>query len=380
MLRGTTAFAGPATTPVQFAGFAYLGEAQDIEQSYPYTYAINRTAKSGQAFLDRELQKQFDAVELRHIVLNSDLVRLADGEGIALAISLDHEMVSVSKIGEGYRIVAELELQALFFDFVEKRIIGSYPVILEYIDYSPTMPNRAQKQAIIKGMYTGALPHVGERAPNILAEAANMLVDLRIKPKFNNHLKVTRVSVDEAPRSQLPPHLLAGNTAQIYLAQLFSSYLSRNQQVSVLPYTRGHAIGNRMSARFANGDIFNLSLPEADYAIELSLAALKLKNYDQNSVARSVLYGAAVRIRALEPLSEKVYLETRIKNAIPRVVALSQAEIEKWPGFNDSLRVLFDDFTRQLSQPSRKWVKKHTDSKSAYKQLIAFQDIVERCK
>ena len=367
-------------TSVQFAGFAYLGDAKDLQKNYPFTLAINTRQKSGQMLLDQRLQQELDKTPPRHIILNTSLGRLDQGNAIAMAITLDHETVSVNTFDDGFQLIAELGTRVLFFDFNTMSIIGSYPIILEYIDYTPVKPSEEHKRAIIRGMYTGELSYAGSRPANILAELSTLLVDLRVKPKFNNHLQVTKVVIENQPAAALPLHLRQGNSANIYVAQMFSKYLSRNQQVSVLPYTKGHAIGNRMSARFANGSVYSLLLPETDYAIELRLQALKQKDYDKNAVGRSLLYGTAVQVKASEPLSGKTYMDVRFKKAISKVVPNSQQEIDHWPGYQDSLMVLFDSLTREITNPSRSWVKTHADGKSAYKQLVTFRKIVEQCK
>jgi hypothetical protein len=330
--------------------------------------------------LDQRLQQELDKTPPRYIILDTSLGRLDQGDAIAMAITLDHETVAVNTFDDGFQIIAELGTRVLFFDFNTMSIIGSYPIILEYIDYSPVRPSEQDKRAIIRGMYTGELSSAGSRPANVLAELSALLVDLKVKPKLNHHLQVTNVVIENQPATVLPLHLRQGDAANIYVAQMFSKYLSRNQQVSVLPYTKGHAIGNRMSARFASGSVYNLLLPETDYAIELRLKALKQKNYDQNAAGRSLLYGAAVQVKAFEPLSGKTYLDARFKQAISKVVSNSQQEIDHWPGYQDSVMVLFDSLTREISSPSRSWVKKHADGRSAYKQLVKFQKIVERCK
>lgn len=51
-----------------------------------------------------------------------------------LAAALDRELVSVEPIGNQYKVLVEVALQALFFDFRERQVIASYPLTLQRID------------------------------------------------------------------------------------------------------------------------------------------------------------------------------------------------------------------------------------------------------
>uniref|UniRef100_UPI00203FDB28 hypothetical protein n=1 Tax=Enterobacter hormaechei TaxID=158836 RepID=UPI00203FDB28 len=59
------------------------------------------------------------------------------------------------------------------------------------------------------------------------------------------------------------------------LAHELSKTLSSNTGVGLLPPASGQAIGGAMAARFADGKVYQMKIPEPDYVINLLVDALK---------------------------------------------------------------------------------------------------------
>ena len=93
-----------------------------------------------------------------HLKIITDQLAKLDGStsSTVLAVALDRETTSVEHIGGKYKVLIEVALQALFFDFREKQVIASYPVTLQYIDMLDVAPTSEQLNAIFaKKLYGG---------------------------------------------------------------------------------------------------------------------------------------------------------------------------------------------------------------------------------
>ncbi len=332
---------------VFYAGFAFISDNTNIATNFKHSLKLSEEMDDDQVLLlEKELRSRVIRQRMRHFQLTiNEHGDLDQGEGISVAFALDNETVAVEHIGTDYKIVIDLSAQILFFDFQAMKVIGCYPIAVQLIDASKQKPDDVYILERIRELYVGKRFKV-----NIFDEFANRLKDIEIKPKVRNSLQVGNVLIQdkalpflpEAYRSNLP------NT-KTFLAQAFSKYLSSNQEVSILPYTKGYAIGNKMSARFANGEIYNLDIPEAQYQIDLTLRGFKKVLFAEQKVATTWIYGAYIDLKLFQPLLQKVYFDDHLKNGATKVVPAAQTTVEDWPAFQESLFVLFDSVTKKFS-------------------------------
>jgi hypothetical protein len=135
-----------------------------------------------------------------------------------------------------------------------------------------------------------------------------------------------------------------------------------------------------MAARFANGDVYNLKVPDPDYAITLDLLSLKKIKYDQESDGASWIYGAFIQLRAFEPLSNHVYMDAMIKQGDTKVVPASQTLVDDWAAFQVTIQGLMQGLTETLATPDPQWVHSHMGAADSYTQLEELKKVVESCK
>ncbi|MCD4744110.1 MAG: hypothetical protein K8R67_16735 [Desulfobacteraceae bacterium] len=291
----------------------------------------------------------------------NELGNLDKNEGISVAFALDNETIAIERIDSYYKIVIDLGAQALFFDFTDMKVIGCYPIAIQLIDVYDSKPNDDQIRDIIRELFVG-----NKYKLNIFNEFSKKLEDIKIKPKFQNSIQVTNVIVEERALPFLPEAYKSDiDNCRVFLAQNFSKLLSTNQGISVLPYTKGSAIGKKMAARFSNGDIYNLEIPDSQYNIDLTLRGFKKVKYAENKLGTSWIYGAYSNLKIYQPLLQKIYIDEKFKNGATKIVPIKQKNIDDWPAFQESLFVLFDKITKELS----------TNKK--YKSI---NKIIERCK
>ena len=351
--------------PVFYAGFAFVGNAADIQKNYHHTWVIsNEKDREGGLILEKVLRDKVIGATFGNIKLIIDqLGDLNKGEGISVAFAFYNETVAVEKICDKYKVVIDLGAQALFFDFNEKKIIGCYPIDFQLIDNLSCEPKETYIRNCIRDLFVSEKYKI-----NIFNSFVDRLKQIEINPKFSSSIQVTDVIIEDRAIAFLPQHLKSSPVnCKTYIAQNFSKFLSNNQGVSVLPYTKGAAIGNKMAARFANGTVYNLKIPDPQYEIDLTLRGFKKVEGDSTNIESAWIYGAYINLKVFQPLLGKVYIDEQFKNGSAKRVPACQslADIDDWPAFQDSLFYLFDKLTKEFATEKKfKPVKK----------------ILERCK
>lgn len=362
--------------PVQFAGVAFISEHQDVNDAFPLSKKVYDQLVNTDASLDHTLLSNVSAIDNPSFVLTSDHLANLNGtdSAIVLAFSLDRETTATEKIGDSYKLLVDISVEALFFDFKQTSIIASYPMVLESISVYKEPPTDAQKLEVVRAILSGT------DSNSLPSYAVHTLKNITVNSKIGSRLGIRHVSIDSAAQTILPPELRDNShRAEVMLAQQFSNFLVKNQHVSVVPYTTGEAIGYRMSMRFANGRVFNLKLPEADFTFDLTLQGFKKVQFGQSAAGTSWVYGAFVTVTLSEPLSGKEYLNSTFKNGETKSVPATQANVEDWPGYQESLLGLFNKLTLAFSDPASDWLAHATSEKTISQQLRSTKKVIEQC-
>jgi len=364
---------------VIWSGFAFQGDFTSGEIRYPVSMALaNRPAADGVSRFDRALATALrdfrnESFDLKFGELGS--IGPDSSSSTALAFVLDRETISTEQFEDEYKLLIELSAQALFFDFREMAVIASYPVTLRYIDVQDSAPTDEDKAALVEALYLGDLKI------NAFDEFAKLLSSISLNPSVNRRIQVTSVSVRPEAQQLLPEWRQQDlRDFESSVAQEFSKTLSRNQDIPVLPYAKGYAIGNRMSMSFSEQSVFSLSIPEPDYEITLVLPKFVKVEYQKVAAGTSYVYGAFLNIKAEEPLSGHVYLDTTIKNGATKNVPAGQTTVDDWPSYEAALLGLIDKLTKVLDKPTKKWAKTHAGDKAVVAQLKDFSEVVQSCR
>lgn len=346
-----------------YAGFAFMGDFSSIEKNYPYSFALSKdTAADGRPVLETALLKKTKTIQLgqAEIVFNR-LANLNSGDALALACSLDNESVAVDAINGIYKVVYDLSGQVLLFDYSNMKLVASYPFAIQLIDVLKNAPTDDMLREKVRSLYLSE-----NHGVNFFDEFVKRLETIEIKDSYSNTIQVTNVVVEEKALPFLPAMFRQDlDNFRTYIAQSFNKFLSKNQGVSVLPYTKGHAIGNKMATRFCNGDIFQLAIPEADFVVDLRVRGFKKVCTDKKAAGECWVYGAYEAIRITQPLLGKTYLDEKFKHGASKIVPSSQSNVADWPCYRESMLALLDNATKSFS------------TKRKYKDL---RKIMEKCR
>jgi len=366
---------------VYWSGFAYQGDFSAGEYRYPHSKSLSDRKISSDSVVSVLTARLNQILQgIRNDTFNIVFEELGTigsdaPSSIALAFVLDRETVSVEQIGENHKILISLSAQALFFDFREMAVVSTYPMSLIYIDIMKSAPNDEDKAALVEKLYLGSLK------VNVFDEFAKTLSAAKLNTSVSRRIQVTDVFVDPAVTESLPAFWQQHpDDFGAFLSQQFGRSLSKNQDVPVLPFTKDYAIGNRMSASFADGSVYSLSLPEPDYVVSLTLKKLVKVEHAKVAAGTSYIYGSYLTVKAQEPLSGRVYLDATIKNGAIKIVPVTQKSVDDWPAYQDSLLALINKFTAVLDAPTKDWAKKHVGDSAMFKPLSQFGKVVLSCR
>ena len=366
------------SVPVYWSGFAYQGDFATGAERYPFTSGLLELKDGEMPILNRTLKELVERVSNESFFIETEKYGQLGPDAsssVALAFVLDRETVSVEQFGNEYKLLVELSAQALFFDFKEMSVLASYPIIVQYIDVLQNPPGDSDVRPIVDGLYLGGVQ------VNIFDEFIETLTAAELNLNVNRRLQVTDVSVGEEVKAQLPPEFRT-NTAALAesLGREFSSKLSANQNIPVLPFTKGYAIGNVMAMRFADQSVLNLKIPEPDYEIRLDLKKLVRIEYSKVAAGTTYIYGSYLHVNVVEPLSGRPFLDRTIKFGAIKKVPATQRSVDDWPAYQDSLSGLIHEFAAAISSPDKDWAKKHIGEASATDELLAFSQVVTSCR
>jgi len=356
-----------------YGGFSYLGQAELIDKNFPYTRQLD-VLDQGVSPFDVELREKLKGVDLADIgIVMGELASLKDEEALGLTLALESEMVSVEKIAGQHKLLVQLAAQIMIFDYKEMKIVATYPIDVQFNDSFDSQPSEANIKQRIEALY------FSDSKVNILNIFVDQLKDIDPKRKYANYLKVVNVGLSENIPGALGDSVSPQQLKQS-IGQNFTRYLSTNQHISVLPYTKGHAIGNKLAVKYASGDVYIMEIPEPDYAVDIELTGLKKQLYSENVAGRAFIYATQARFKFYEPLTEETYYEGKLYNGATKKVPASQESVNDWPSYSETLLGLFDKVTRMLDKPDKGWFKKHSGKAKNYKDFKSLKKVVERCR
>ena len=360
-----------AAMDVYYGGFSYLGEYDLIKKNFPYSESLN-TVQNGRSDFDVELSKKIAKIKIKNFNLELGFADISD-DVMAMTLALESEITSIEKIGDKYKLLILLSAQILLFDYKNMQVVATYPIDVQFndsLDHKPTKEDILERYKEI---------YFGDSKVNVLSIFIDRIQQIDPKKKYSNHIKVVNVKVKNKLMAMLGDGISKDQLIQ-QIGQSFTRFLSINQSVSVLPFTKGHAVGQKLALRYANGEDYMLDIPEPDYAIDISLVGLKKKEFSKNSSGTAFIYATQAKFKFYEPLSKDIYYKGKLYNAATKKVPTSQSEVDDWPSYSETLVVLFDQVTKAVGKPDKKWFKKHSSNATNFNEFKSIEKVITLCR
>lgn len=373
-LTSTSALAATVT----LGGFAYSGDSNSIATRFPYSKRL----ELAQAAAGNPLNKQISQMLAKSKPANSDLKQgaLAELKGqdqtIVVALVITGETVSTERFGNMAKLLTQVRAQAMFFDFKSMAVLRAYPFSFSHLDVIDHSPTAAEMTERFQAVYYGEQGKAG-----ILARFAETVAQATIPNSTPRFVQVSQVKIGDEAREVLTKQVKnAPNEVETFVADTFAESLSSKTGIPMLPYAKGYAIGNVMSMRIADGDVYNLKLPEPDYTIVLDMPRFKKIKSAEVAAGASYIYGAYSKVTILEPTSGKTYLNAEFKNGEVKLVPASQASIDDFPPYYDAMKGLYTKLATNLAGTKTDWLSSATSAPDISQQISSTQELLKSCK
>ena len=350
---------------VHWAGFAFLGDYSQRETRYPYTSKIANQKVNGDSVIDKSLRSKLQGFSTSNYNLDTGLGDLESGEGLSMALGVSYEDVYVVPFDGDYKVSYEIGLNLVVFDFVDKKIITVYPLRFLRNEVFSHRPTEAENEKIIKSLY-------GDNGFNILQETINRMGGLVIRPSYGSYIGVRNVNISNQAFEKIPNNILANDIIKTQVAQELEGLLSKNTYTPVVPFSKGEIIGRSMAARFSNGKAYMLKLPELDYYIDVELRDFKKKSSEDHKG-----FASLITIKASTDLAEISNIKLS-HNAWVINEMSGNSKDSQWTLYEESLSKLLNDFTKQLAISNSQWIKQHSVTKNAEKQMEGFRGLIRK--
>jgi hypothetical protein len=366
-----------ANDSIIYSGFSFVGNYSENQERYPYaTELLSETAENGMPVLDYALREVMTQHYQRPEKLIDSQKDVDSGTTLALAFGLSQE--SVEKVGWKnknlyvYRVLA----QVMIFDFNQKLLLANFPAMLQHQEIDKNVRDVQAHRKVFKQIYLDT--HNKEKS--IFYEWVTRLNSIVIKGSYPFFLKVESLEADPDLLKQLPKHL--SQSAYISeIVQLFETVLSKEQGVSLVPYTKGQAVGAKMPMRFSDATVLQLELPAADFLFEINLHSFKhMMNNDGNCHKHA--FGAFATISLSLSASKKEYIKQRFKKVNFAVFsAKDNVDVDIWHSQQTTLRSLFVEFSKQISQRDKMILSEMVkNTKRVKKQLKEVEEVIFKCR
>ena len=363
---------------VFYSGFSFSNTYESNVKYSKYSSIITKekTSNSNIDLISSSLNKtlrssKFDNINLIYELI--DLDNLKNGS-IVMSVALQHEEFSqeYNYSTEVFNGFFDSYFQILFYDFSTKNLIASIPFDFEISMFSKNEFTEDEILKRIKNFYLENKPF--ERIQAIIN-------NFDLKRKYNLRIGVTEIEIDDRAFNDMPPDSKKyENAMKNLIAQTFSKRFSFVNNVAMVPYSEGQAIGNSMKLKFIQSDeIYSINLPNPDFHVYLKLKGFKKVLARTSDVEDLYLYGSFFDIKIYQPEINKVYFNENLRGVTKVKIPKKQSKVNDWRKYYYNIETLFNNFSKSIYKPNKKWLKE-TTKKNIKKDLKNLNDVILKLK
>ena len=282
-----------------------------------------------------------------------------------IVLALDNEYINdVSIPGDNLtRTDIILNFQIIFFNAKNNFLTASIPLEISKNISSVEKLNNSQIKSELKKMYEN----------EVLKYYYELLNNFTLKSKFKNRIGITEVNFEDNAKENFKKYL---DEKDIFLKNKFakslSSFIAFNNDIAIVPFGQDRTT-NTLTLRFENNQR-EIKLPDPDYHIHLTIRGFKNVLFKEGNIDEQWIYGSYTNIKIIQPdqpdKNLKIKMDEKFKNGLNVEISkrsLENKESFEWIFFNDSLKVLFDNFSKQTLEFDKKWIKSSNDNKKIEK-------------
>jgi len=334
----------------------------------------------GVSYINQLLVNKSKSLSNESFELKYDLLKDGIGEDDQniMVLALDGEYIDNISIKSDNltRTDIILNFQIIFFNAKTNSLVASIPLeISKNISSSSELSTEQIKQEL-KNIYEN----------EVARYYLELLSNFTLQSKYKNRIGVTEVIFEDNANDYFKKNM---NKDDIFLKNRFakslSSFIAFNNGVAIVPYGQDRTSSTIM-LRFENSQR-QINLPSPDYHIHLTIRGFKSVLFKESNIDEQWIYGSYTSIKILQPdypdEQKRIKMDEKFKNGLN--VELSKRSLDnkqsfEWIFYNDSLKVLFDNFSKQTVELDKKWVKSSNGNKKISKTFKEIKEIYDRCK
>ena len=360
-----------AENKIIYGGFSY---GSILPENTLTKYIHDRT--NGQSIIDKILLKTSKKINNKTFRLSFDLLMdgLSEKDQNVLVLALDDESIDFITI-EGDNLTRTdiiLSFQVIFFNTKNNSLNASIPIEVSKVLNSSQPLSKNQIISELKNMYEN----------EVMEYFLQLANNFKLKNKYNNRIGITKVVLEENAENFINQNTENNDIfKKNKFAKNLSSLLSFNNNIAIVPYSQDRTSSTIM-LKFQNSTR-EIKLPNPDYHIHLTIRGFKNILFKEGNIDEQWIYGSYVKIKIFQPDLEKVYFDEKLKNGLN--VEFSKRSTKnkgsfEWIFFIDSLKILFDNFSKQTVEIDKKWLKSASKNKKINKSFKELVKIYEKCK
>ena len=331
---------------------------------------------NGQSIIDKALLDAVKKINNKNFNISFDLLKngLSEDDQNVLVLVLDDETINYITIdGDNLtRTDIILNFQVIFFNAKNNYLNASIPIEVTKVLNSSKPLSQERLIIELKEIYKN----------EVMKYFVQLVNKFELKNKYNNRIGVTKVIFEEKAKAFISKNEKNNDIfKKNKFAKSLSSFLSFNNNIAIVPYSQDRTSRSIM-IKFENSSR-EIKLPNPDYHIHLTIRGFKSILFDEGNIDEQWIYGSYVNIKLIQPDLDKVYFDERFKNALNVEFSkrsTKNKESFEWIFYLDSLKILFDSFSKQTIELDKKWLKNSNDSKKIKKSFKQLNEIYEKCK
>lgn len=269
-----------------------------------------------------------------------------------------------------------LNFQIIFFNAKTNSLVASIPLEITKNISSSKELTKDQLRSELQGIYEN----------EVVKYYFDLLNEFKLQTKYKNRIGVTEVFFEDNAKNYFNKNL---DQKDIFLKNRFakslSSFIAYNNDVAIVPYGQDRT-SNTIMLRFENSQR-QINLPNPDYHIHLTIRGFKNVLFKESNINEQWIYGSYTNIKILQPdyPDEKkiIKMDEQFKNGLNVEMSkrsMNNKQSFEWIFFNDSLKVLFDNFSKQTVELDKKWLKSSNENKKIAKIFKNIKEIYASCK
>ena len=360
-----------ANSEVIYGGFSY---GSILPKNTLTKYVHDRS--NGQSLIDKLLINNIKKLDNKSFKISFDTLSdgLSEKDQNVLVFSLDNETINFITIqGDNLtRTDIILNFQIIFFNAKNNSLTASIPLEVSKVLNSSEPLSEKQLIQELKKMYEN----------EVMQNFFNLANNFNLKNKYNSRIGITKIILEENAENFINKNSKSNDIfKKNRFAKSLSSFLSYNNNIAVVPYGEDRT-SNTIMLTFENTQR-EIKLPNPDYHIHLTVRGFKSVLFKEGAIDEQWIYGSYVKIQLIQPDLDKIYFEEKFKNGL-NVEFSKRATKNKnsfeWIFYLDSLKILFDEFSKQTIKIDKKWLKSSSDNKNIKKSFKKISEIYEKCK